>query len=116
MRRLLLGLGLVGGSVLALSGCASSGYGSAGGFESYDDCYDGYCVGYDAYGRAYRRPLAPDKRGPVDRIDRAPGETRTVDRSAPRATSSSSTAAASRMSVSRSAPPPPPPASVSRHP
>ena len=116
MRRLLLGLGVVAAPLLALSGCASPGYGSGGGFESYDDCYDGYCVGYDTYGRAYHRSRT-EERGDVDRIDRDHGTTRTVSRGPTRADATSrSTASASRMDVSRSAPPPPPPAAVSRRP
>jgi hypothetical protein len=114
MRRLLLAVGVLGGSILALSGCASQGYGSAGGFdEYYDDCYDGYCVGYDVYGRAYRRP-PPEKRREVDRIDRSHGETRTVSRGTTHATAASASAAA-RMSASRPSAPPPPPTTVSRH-
>jgi hypothetical protein len=116
MRRLILALGVIGVPLLALSGCASQGYGAGGGFDYYDDCYDGYCVGYDAYGRAYdRRPAQPGlaARGDVDRIDRSHGSTRTVDRSGVRPTSTAASAA--RMSVARPASPPPPPTTASRH-
>lgn len=113
MRRLGL-FGLVGGALLALGGCASQGYGSGGGFEDYDDCYDGYCVGYDTYGRVYERPRQPVTvaRGEADRIDRSHGTTRTVSRDGGiRSTSSS---ASSRMSVAPPAPSRPAPATASR--
>ena|SRR6188474_1021642 len=119
MRRLILALGVLGVPLLALSGCASQGYGSGGGgFDYYDDCYDDGCVGYDAYGRSYyRRPQDPElaERGDVDRVDRAHGSTRTVDRSTARPTSTSIAAPAPRMAVARPASPPPPPTTAPRH-
>jgi hypothetical protein len=120
VRRLILALGAFGIPLLALSGCASQGYGSGGGgFDDYEDCYDDGCVGYDAYGRSYyRRPEDPRlaERGDVDRVDRSHGSTRTVDRSGARPTSTSTSlaAAAPRMSVARPAPPPPAPTTASR--
>jgi hypothetical protein len=116
MRRMILALGAIGVPLLALSGCASQGYGSGGGgFDYYDDCYDDGCVGYDVYGRAYyRRPQEPRfaERGDVDRVDRSHGSTRTVDRSGVRPTSTA--AAAARTSVSRPASPPPAPTTATR--
>jgi hypothetical protein len=109
MRRLLLRFAFVAAPLLAIAGCASSGYGSGGGFEEYDDCYDGYCMGYNAYGRVYERPKQPliAARGDVDRIDRSHGTPQTVSRDG--AIRPASSAASTRMSVappssSRSAP------------
>ena len=114
MRRLVLAC-LVGGALLALGACASQGYGSGGGFdEYYDDCYDGYCMGYNAYGRLYERPKAPVTvaRGGVDRIDRSHGTPQTVSRDGGiRIAASSPTF--SRMSA---APPPAPPAPTTASP
>jgi hypothetical protein len=101
-------VGLLGGALLALGGCASQGYGSGGGFdEYYDDCYDGYCMGYNAYGRVYERPKQPAlvARGGVDRIDRSNGTPQTVSRDGGIRMAVSSPSFA-RMSA---APPPPPP-------
>jgi hypothetical protein len=116
-RRLTLAAVVLGLPLLGLAGCASQGYGSGGGFEEYyDDCYDEYCVGYNAYGRAYYRTPQPPTvaRGDVDLIDRSQGSTRTVSRdTTTRAMSSSVTA--TRMSVSAPASSPPAPTTVSRH-
>ena len=115
-RRLILSVVVLASPLLGLAGCASQGYGSGGGFdeEYYDDCYDGYCVGYDAYGRAYHRAPETVARGVVDPVDRSPGSTRTVSRdTTTRAMSSSSTSARMSVSVPRSAPPAP--TTVSRH-
>jgi hypothetical protein len=114
MRRLLLALGAIGAPLLGLAGCASQGYGSGGGYadEYYDDCYDGYCMAYDSYGRVYQRPQEARPRMNVDPVDHAHGSTRTVDRSGIRPTSTSASAA--RMSVSRPSAPPPPPPTASR--
>jgi hypothetical protein len=116
MRRLLVALGVIAAPLLALSGCASSGYGygSGGGFEEYDDCYDGYCMGYNAYGRVYERPKQPliVARGDVDRIDRSSGTPQTVIRDA--GTRSASSSASTRMSVSPPSSSRSAPAAVSR--
>jgi len=117
-RRLTLGAVVLGLPLLGLAGCASQGYGSGGGFdeEYYDDCYDGYCVGYNAYGRAYYHTPQPPTvaRGDVDPVDRSQGSTRTVSRdSTTRAMSSSVTS--SRMSVAAPSSSPPAPTTVSRH-
>jgi hypothetical protein len=110
VRRLVL-VGLLGGALLALGGCASQGYGSGGaGFdEYYDDCYDGYCMGYDAYGRVYERPKAPVTvaRGDVDRVDRSHGTPQTVIRGAATRPTVSSPSFG-RMTASPPPPPPPP--------
>lgn len=114
MRRLLVALGVLAAPLLALSGCASSGYGSGGGFEEYDDCYDGYCMGYNAYGRVYERPKQPPvvARGDVDRIDRSHGTPQTVSRNGGIRAASSS--ASTRMSVSSPSSSRSAPAAVSR--
>jgi len=114
MRRLLLAA-LSSAAVLVAAGCASESYGGGGGgFDSYDDCYDDYCVGYDGYGRAYRRPQEPVvvARGAVDRIDRPYGTTRTVSRDGVQPTSFSASSA-SRMPVLRPASPAPAPRAAS---
>ena len=118
-RRLTLAAVVLGLPLLGLAGCASQGYGSGGGggFEEYyDDCYDEYCVGYNAYGRAYYRTPQPPTvaRGQVDPVDRSNGTPRTVSRdSTTRAMSASVTS--SRMSVSPPSSSPPAPTTVSRH-
>jgi hypothetical protein len=113
VRRLGL-VSLVGGALLALGGCASEGYGSGGGFDDFDDCYDGYCVGYNAYGRVYERPRQPTlaARGDIDRIDRSHGTTTTVSRGG--AIRSAGSSASIRMPAAPSTPSRPAPSTVSR--
>jgi hypothetical protein len=114
MRRRLLGFAIVAAPLLGLAGCASGGYGSGGGFEDYDDCYDGYCVGYDAYGRIYERPKQPVvvARGDVDRVDRSHGTPQTVSRDV--GIRPASPSASGRMSVSPPSSARPAPATASR--